>query len=278
MRSKRKSKSWNKNLKNLKIVCWNPWGLCNERFVYCRALNYDVIGLTELHNTQNKKQWKNKVWITSEDSQLDDDGNVLDPATGDGILLSPIFAKKVLGKGSSNRKQNCLGSSGGPYLPSIHCVCLCSTWIQEDRSPRTRHSQATERPACRLQEKKKSDCLIIMGDMNCELQRNVPGCCGKWFMNKRPDNGHSDDLLTVMREHDLFAVDSMFRPKRSRMFCNQRKRVCNATYLQKHSISRPKKLDYFLVSNRWRSSVTSSSTKWAPSIHRFGKSFDHWLL
>ena len=38
------------------------------------------------------------------------------------------------------------------------------------------------------------------------------------------------------------------------------------------------KLDYFLISNRWRSCVRNSETKWAPSIHRFGKPFDHALL
>ena len=41
---------------------------------------------------------------------------------------------------------------------------------------------------------------------------------------------------------------------------------------------RPKKLHYFLVSNRWRSCVTNSKSCWAPSVHRFGRAFDHSLL
>ena len=56
------------------------------------------------------------------------------------------------------------------------------------------------------------------------------------------------------------------------------KRTCNATWLQKDKSLRPKKLDYFLVSNRWKSCVTNSSTNWAPSFHRFGDAFDHCLL
>ena len=117
-----------------------------------------------------------------------------------------------------------------------------------------------------------------MGDLNCELQRNVQGCTGKWLMNQRPDDGHSSEIISLMRSQDLFAVDSMFRPKRRKMFSQKKKRVCNATWLQKDCSLRPKKLDYFLVSNRWRSCVTSSKSCWAPSIHRFGRPFDHSLL
>ena len=118
-----------------------------------------------------------------------------------------------------------------------------------------------------------------MGDLNCELQRNVPGCTGKWFMNKHPDNGHGSRILSLMRSHDLFATDSMFKPKRRYMFGkNKKKRICNATYLQKDMQLRPKKLDYFLVSNRWKSCIRNSTTTWTPSEHRFGKPFDHSLL
>lgn len=97
-------------------------------------------------------------------------------------------------------------------------------------------------------------------------------------MNRRSDDGHIKDLVHVMQSHDLFAVDNLFRPNRSRMFYKQRKLVCNTTYLQKDKSFRPKKLDYFLVSNRWKSCVTKSSTDWVPSLHRFGKVFDHSLL
>ena len=54
------------------MACWNPWGLCNERFNYCMSMNFDALGLTELHNIQNKKLWKCKRWITSEDAGFDE--------------------------------------------------------------------------------------------------------------------------------------------------------------------------------------------------------------
>ena len=71
--SKRKTKAWNKNYKNITMALWNPWGLCNERFNYCKDhLNYDVLGLPELHNAQNRKLWHNKRWITSDEAKTDD--------------------------------------------------------------------------------------------------------------------------------------------------------------------------------------------------------------
>ena len=127
---------------------------------------------------------------------------------------------------------------------------------------------------------KPNDCIILMDDFNCELQRNVQVCTGRWFMNTRPDKGHISLVMSLLHDYDLFAVDSLFRPKRKHMFNPdmKRKRECNATYLQKDISLRPKKLDYFFVSNRWRSCVTNSSTNWDPSFHRFGHAFDHSLL
>ena len=56
------------------MALWNPWGICNERLNYCKALNFDVLGLPELRNVQNKKLWKSKYWITSEDAEVDKEG------------------------------------------------------------------------------------------------------------------------------------------------------------------------------------------------------------
>ena len=41
---------------------------------------------------------------------------------------------------------------------------------------------------------------------------------------------------------------------------------------------RPTKLDYLCISNRWKSMVINTETRWGPSIHRFGQAFDHGLL
>ena len=53
-----------------------------------------------------------------------------------------------------------------------------------------------------------------MGDLNCELQRNVKGCTGQWCMNTRKDNGHGEEILTLMRSYALFAAYTPFKPAR----------------------------------------------------------------
>ena len=124
----------------------------------------------------------------------------------------------------------------------------------------------------------KSDCVILGGDLNCQLQRNVPGFTGKWCMTTKPDGGHGDEMLELMRLHELFAVDTLCKPAEKRWGAEGRKRLCNASYLQKDATRRPTKLDYICVTNRWKSMMMNVKTRWGPSEHRFGKKFDHGFL
>ena len=57
----------------------------------------------------------------------------------------------------------------------------------------------------------KTDCVIWMGDFNCELQRHVKDCTGKWCMTKRQNNGHGSEILDLMWTFDLFVVDTLFK-------------------------------------------------------------------
>ena len=36
-----------------------------------------------------------------------------------------------------------------------------------------------------------------MNDFNCEIQRNIKGLTGRWFMNKRPDDGHNNVVIIL---------------------------------------------------------------------------------
>ena len=120
----------------------------------------------------------------------------------------------------------------------------------------------------------KNDCIIVTGDL---LRRNVENCTGRWSMTTRDeDEGHDKQVLDLMRQYDLFAVGTKFKPK-ERLWSGKSRR-CNATYLPKHIDRRPTKLDYCLVANRWKSSVQDCHVKWGASLHRFGKKFDHGLL
>ena len=83
------------------------------------------------------------------------------------------------------------------------------------------------------------------------------------------DNGIRD----MMRAHDLCAIDTFSNLKGK----NDKTDTGTATrpiYLRILSTRRPTKLDYFYLclANRWKSMVMNT---WAPSIHRFGRKFNH---
>ena len=124
---------------------------------------------------------------------------------------------------------------------------------------------------------RRCDYIILMGDFNYQLRRNVPGYTGKWCMTTRPDNGHGGEMLNLLRKHDLFAADTLpvFKSKKKRWGDVIKS---NATYLAKDESRRPRKLDYVCVSNTWKSMMIGAKVKWSVSIHRFGQKFDHGLL
>ena len=95
----------------------------------------------------------------------------------------------------------------------------------------------------------KNDCVVVCGDFNCQLKRNVAGLTDKWSMTQKFEKvGHDKTLLDLMCTQELFAVDTKFKPRAK--YWSGRKRLCNATYMPKHKERRPTKLDYFLVSQR----------------------------
>ena len=183
----RLSRAWNKNYTNVRMACWNPWGFSNERFNYCLALNYDVLGLTELHNVQNKKIWKCKRWITSMDAPIDEQGKLQDSASGVGILLSKRFSENVLAQGAIGSRIAWVRVKGPACILFIVCV-----YIPHKFRKAKPHASDTllqlDKLLADCTKIQQGDCLIVMGDFNCEIQRNIQGVSGPWFMNKRADN------------------------------------------------------------------------------------------
>ena len=50
-------------------------------------------------------------------------------------------------------------------------------------------------------------------------------------MTTHKDGAHGEEVLNLMREFDLFAVGTLFKPKRKTW--QGRKRYCNSTYMPK---------------------------------------------
>ena len=272
-KTKNTTNKWSTKFFQAHIGVWNYWSLSNERFNYCSTLGYDILGLTELHNNQAKELFKGRRWVCSAPAELDEKGKSTDPAAGVAVMLSPRMASKVIGEGHVGTRIAWVRIAG-PVCNIFYVVVYIP------------HKGRTQKPTAKdtikqlrelLQTVRKSDCIIVAGDLNCQLQRNVENCTGKWCMTTRPNkNGHGNKILDLMRDHDLFAVGTLFKPKKK--LWQGKQRVCNTTYMPKDETRRPTKLDYLCVSNRYKGMVIDAKVRWGPAIHRFGQQFDHGFL
>ena len=268
---KNKSDKWSKRFNNFKIGLWNPWSYSNERHQYCKSLGYDILGLTELHNKQKIKECMGKRWTTSALAE-EQGGKSLDQAAGVVILLSERMANNVIGRGHVGSRIVWVRIAG----PICNLFVIITYIPHKGRKTAPTATDTIEQLKSLLRTVPKSDCVILGGDMNCQLQRDVPRCTGKWSMTVKPDNGHGEEFLELMRLHDLFAVDTLFKSRRKKW--GEKKCLCNATYIDKDEKRRPRKLDYICVSNRWKSMVKNVQVRWGPSQYRFGRSFDHGFV
>ena len=273
MKTKKNKTKWSNKHKEIKISFWNPWSYSNERHDYCKSLNQDILGLAELHNEHIKPQFAEKRWITSDAAEKDENGRYKDPAAGVVILLSKRMADKVMSWGNVGARIVWVRLAG-----PICNLFVVVTYIPHKGRVSPSADDTIGELHTLLKSVAKSDCIVLLGDFNCQLPRNVEGCTGKWSMTTRSDNAHGDKILDLMRAYDLFATDTLFKPVKKRWGNGKRKRLCNTTYLPKDPRTRPRKLDYMCVSNRWKSMVRNSSVKWAPAMHRFDQKFDHAML
>ena len=83
----------------------------------------------------------------------------------------------------------------------------------KERRRRKIYSTTVQELDALLRTVHKTDCIVVMGDLNCDLQRNAEHCTGQWFMQIK-DNGYGEEILNVMRSHDLFTVNTLFKPAR----------------------------------------------------------------
>ena len=268
---KKNKKKWSRKHFQITIGVWNCWSLSNERHNYCESLNYDILALTELHNTQDK--YKGRRWVCSAPAGTDKNGRSNDPAAGVAITLSPRIANKVLDTGHVGTRIVWVKIAG----PVCNIFFIATYIPHKGRTQKPRAEDTIKQLQQLMKTIPKSDCIMLAGDFNCQLPRNTPGCTGRWCMTTRMnEKGHGQQVLDLMRQNDLFAVGTMFKPKKK--LWSDKYRRCNATYLQKDEKKRPTKLDYLCISNRWKAMAIQSEVKWGPSIHRFGHRFDHGLL
>ena len=123
----------------------------------------------------------------------------------------------------------------------------------------------------------RNDSLVALGDFNSRLERSwkdngFQDACfiGRWSIHHRGCPGGTL-LRDLLHTHDLCAVSTTFQPRKS----NRKTRSTKSTWLNFDNRAKPSQIDYMLISNRWKSGVTSCRVKWGPSIRRWGERKDH---
>ena len=116
-----------------------------------------------------------------------------------------------------------------------------------------------------------SMCRVILGDFNCKIGRKETGqICGAYSMHEESCIGGLQ-LGDLMREQDLVATSTMFRPRKSLA-------LGSATYINNRKVQKATQIDYIMITGRWKSAVQSSYGRWGPSIHIFGWRYDYEML
>ena len=91
--------------------------------------------------------------------------------------------------------------------------CHLSTTQSEGR-PGSGGYTCTVRLTTLLKQVPKNDCIgiVVLGDLNEQLGSNVHRCTGKWTAGKKSQN--AETIICLMRLCDLFAINTIFQPKK----------------------------------------------------------------
>ena len=174
-----------------------------------------MLELIELWWTQNKFQTRDKAFIVGEpiiDKDTEEMRFPKDIAAGVGIILSQVSQQKVLTFGSVGERV-CYVRLEGPvcnlfiivvYMPHRDRVC-------PDQDTTIADLQEA------LQKAPTSDCIVLLGDLNEQLQANVQGRTGNFTAGQQSPN--ADKIMQLMQLHELTAANTLFKPKSRAALC-----------------------------------------------------------
>ena len=140
---------------------WNCGGLSFTQKELCRELNYDILSITETHNSGKLKG--NKNFLVSEPAPKNDS------YSGVGLLLSDRILKCVSYQGSSGSRIVYARINAHPC--NLFVVGLYMPHVYRTESPY--FNDILDNLDKVLQKVSKHDCILVMGDLNCKLGRNV---------------------------------------------------------------------------------------------------------
>ena len=172
-------------------------------YSHLKSLNHDVMGLTEMWNSQ--KRYDSWDCVTCEPNHGGGDR----PA-GVCIMLSKRFASRQLNRGRIGTR-GCWVRIQGPVC-NLLIICIYLPPIGSKTETVSLMKGLREV----LNDRSQHDCVILLGDFNIEFPRRYqniigPYACaqGKIKMRRR-----TKDFLNLFEQHDLCVPSTYFRPKK----------------------------------------------------------------
>ena len=161
--------AWSKKWFNPNFATWNCFSYSKERHDYCKRLQYDVLALTELHNRQ-KIIPESKQWITSALSTKflsgPKEGMFKDPAAGVAIMLSPRMEQHIHSSGFIGSRIAWVRFKG----PTCH-IFFVAVYIPHKYRSNPSYQDVIDQFDVLLRSVNKNDCIIMVGDLNCQLRK-----------------------------------------------------------------------------------------------------------
>ena len=202
-------KAWSNGISELIFAAWNTRSLTFERFKYCESLQYDVLALSELWRNYEKFSDGTLKWIYGKPEIVNGQPRYPnDRAAGVGLLLSARAQKKCISHGSPCERivwARFKGPVTNVFVIGVHMP-------QSARKNPAQHNTMTTLTNL-LKEIPRSDCIVIMGDLNVQLPANIAGVTGKWATTTELSK-HAEPVISMMRMFELVAENTIHQPKK----------------------------------------------------------------
>ena len=179
---------------SLSFATYNVNGLYKVIKNLILKYDFDLISLTETH------EWRDDDLL----SIYSDIPNKKDKWSGTALLINKRLVKHVI-------TQGCIGSRiVYCRLRGLACnIFVISVYIpQRNRKAPDQNDTYNELESL-LTNIGQRDCVILMGDFNSRLSRNISSRVGRWCIHTQRDRG-GDRLLEIITKYDLRCVSSYF--------------------------------------------------------------------
>ena len=192
----------------LSFDAWNCLGLGKSpaekatKLDYCRSIGSDVLCINELWNQQ----------IEAEDFAVSEI-NKKDRPAGVGLLFSARILPFVRRTGSVGARIVWARIRG----PTCNIVVVGIYLPHSKRKAKPHAQDVLDKLEDFIKHQVGShECLIILGDLNAQLPRLVPGLTGRWTLSIQGDKGNAPKVMSFMRRCGLVATNTFFQPPRNK--------------------------------------------------------------